>query len=102
MPRNYDPSWLAAKRAAQAARKAELESWKRGRVVVQLGAHKSLSTRGERGETWRTKKWTRSRRKELPASFAGATARRLLARTLARNAAKGGDRSARLAAARAA
>lgn len=56
--------------ATKLRNKAINDAWKRGRRIAFAGVHRSLSTRGERGETWRTKKWTPSRCRDLPKHFA--------------------------------
>lgn len=67
---SYDQRWLAAKRKAQAEAKATLESWKRGRVLIPGLGPRAVSKGPERtSPTWCTKRWTRARRKDLPATF---------------------------------
>lgn len=55
--------------------KADRDAHKRGRRIAFAGVHRSHSTRGERTESWRTKKWTPSRCKDLPTHFDRSTRR---------------------------
>lgn len=66
MESTHQPKRNSPDRAAMLAdRRRDQES--RTGAVLRPGAKRSLSTRGEAGQSWRTKRWTNARWKDLDA-----------------------------------